>query len=196
MSTLAAILSSRVKAEIFRLLFGLDEKPLHLREIERRSGLALGTVRQELQTLGSLGLVEARKDGNRTLYNANRQHPIFPDIHSLVLKTSGLADLLRSALVEEPRIKVVFVFGSVARGEEQPHSDIDLMVIGSISLRALTLRLSGLSEKLGRELNAHVFSVDEFLRRKKEEDHFLSTVLAAPRLFILGNDHELATMGE
>jgi predicted nucleotidyltransferase len=194
MNTLADILSSRVMAEVFRLLFGIEGAPLHLREIERQSGLAVGTVRQELQRLASLGLVEKRADGNRRLYTANRNHPLFPDIHNLVLKTSGLADILRTALAGEPNIRLAFVFGSIARGEEQAHSDIDLMVIGTIGLRALTRRLSGVAATLGRELNPHVFTVEEFLRRKKARDHFLATVLDSPHIFIIGNTHELETV--
>lgn len=194
MSTLADILSSRVKAEVFRLLFGVEGAPLHLREIERQSGLAVGTVRQELGRLAELGLIEKRADGNRRLYTANRQHPLYPDIHNLVLKTSGLADVLRDALAGEKGIRVAFVFGSVARSSEQAHSDIDLMVIGSIGLRALTRHLSGMTAKLGREINPHVFTVEEFLRRRKSRDHFLSTVLAEPRIFVIGSDHELETV--
>src|SRR6266496_6780970 len=97
-NSLAEILSSNVKAEVFRLLFGLDGQPLHVRELERRSGLAVGTVRQELDRLTKLGLVEARTDGNRRYYAARRDHLLYPEISGLVLKTSGLADLLRNAL--------------------------------------------------------------------------------------------------
>ena len=195
MSTLADILSSRVKAEVFRLLFGVGDAPLHLREIERQSGLAVGTVRQELGRLTELGLVEKTADGNRRLYTANRQHPLYPDIRNLVLKTSGLADVLRGALAGEKGIPLAFVFGSIARGGEQAHSDIDLMVLGTIGLRQLTRRLSGVAAQLGREINPHVFTIEEFRRRKKARDHFLSTVLAEPRIFITGNDHELETVG-
>jgi predicted nucleotidyltransferase len=194
MNALADILSSRVKAEVFRLLFGLGERPLHLREIERQSGLAVSTVRQELQQLTSLGLVEKSVDGNRRLYNANRHHPLYPDIRNIVLKTSGLAEILRAALQPETTILLAFVFGSLARGEEQADSDLDLMVIGSLTLRQLTRRLSGIGGKIGREINPHVFTVEEFLRRH-DRDHFLSTVLAAQRIFIIGNDHELETVG-
>lgn len=195
MSTLADILSSRVKAEVFRLLFGIDGAPLHLREIERQSGLAVGTVRQELSRLVSLDLVEKTADGNRRLYTANRQHPLYPDIRNLVLKTSGLADVLRAALAGEPGIRLAFVFGSVAAGGEQAHSDLDLMVVGTIGLRALAKRLSGVAATLGRELNPHIFTVGEFLRRKQAGDRFLSTVLDAPRIFVIGTEHELETVG-
>lgn len=76
MNTLAELLSSRVKAEIFRLMFGAGNGELHVREIERRSGLADATVRQELKRLTRLGVVEPRRDGNRTYYHANTQHPL------------------------------------------------------------------------------------------------------------------------
>ena len=194
MSALAKILSSRVKAEVFRLLFGVGVQRLHLREIERRSGLAVGTVRQELKRLAQLGLVDEQPDGNRTYYSANRQHPLYPDIHNIVLKTSGMVDVLRDALQGEP-IDVAFVFGSIARGEEQPHSDIDLMVIGSIGLRQLSRCLTGVSEMLGREINPHILTAEEFRARKLAGDHFLSSVLATPRLFMIGCEHELETMG-
>ena len=133
-SSLAQILSSTVKAEVFRLLFGPDAHALHLREVERRSGLALGTVRQELNQLVKLGLVETRVDGNRRYYQARKDHPLYPEIRGLVLKTSGLADLLRDALRKEKRIRVAFVFGSIAQAREQAHSDIDLLVIAESEL--------------------------------------------------------------
>lgn len=193
-SLLAEILSSRVKAEIFRLLFGLSSKELHLRELERQSGLAVGTVRQELQRLVRLDLVVARRDSNRVYYRANLQHPIFPEIHHLVLKTVGLVDVLREAL-EQEELQLAFVFGSVARSEERAQSDIDLMVIGPIGLRQLSQRLSGVSARLGRVVNPHVMTADEFRRRKAERDHFLSHVLESPLIFVIGGKDDLEAMG-
>ena len=101
MSTLSELLSSQVKAEIFRLLFGLQDQELHVREIERQSGLADATVRQELKRLTRLGLVERRQDGNRVCYQANRQHPLYLEIHNLVLKTTGLVEVLHAALASD-----------------------------------------------------------------------------------------------
>src|SRR5437660_3213901 len=158
-NSLAQLLSCTVKAEILRLRFGLDGKPLHVRELERRSGLAIGTVRQELDRLAKLGLIAARTDGNRRYYAAREDHPLYPEIRGLVLKTSGLADLLRNALKKEKNIAIAFVFGSFAHGRERAHSDVDLVVIGAVGLRQLTKLLSGVSEKIGREINPHVFTL-------------------------------------
>jgi len=194
MSALAEILSSRVKAEIFRLLFGISGRELHLREIERQSGLTVGTVRQELQRLTKLGLIAARKDGNRLCYSANRDHPLYPDIRNLVLKTTGMVEVLRHAL-RDKGIVAAFVFGSIASQQDQPHSDVDLMVIGRIGLRKLGQMLSGTSACIGREINPHVMTVEEFRRRKAARDHFLSSALSSPKLFVTGTEHELEAMG-
>jgi DNA-binding transcriptional ArsR family regulator len=194
MNTLVDLLSSRVKAETFRLLFGTTGRELHVREIERQSGLADATARQELKRLSRLGVVESRRDGNRTYYRANAQHPLYPEIHNLVIKTSGLVDVVREALTDRG-IRVAFVFGSVAGGNEKAHSDVDLMVIGTISLRQLGKLLSGMSAKIGREINPHVLTAEEFERRKKARDHFLTTVMRAQKLFVIGNDDELEAVG-
>lgn len=194
-NSLADLLSSKVKAEVFRLLFGITSEPLHLRELERRSGLAVGTVQQELTRLTRLGLIEKRVDGNRRYYTARQDHPLYPEIRGLVLKTSGLADVLRQALKKEKAIRVAFVFGSFAHAREQAHSDIDLLVIGNVTLRQLTKLLSGLADKIGRELNPKIFSPEEFRRRKRSGDHFLKNVLSEPRIYIIGDEDELGAMG-
>lgn len=193
MNTLAELLSSRTRAEVFRLLFGLRETPLHLHEMKRQTGLAVATVRQELKRLARLGLVVQKKDGNRTYYTANPSHPLFPEVRALVLKTCGLADTLRNAL-RAPEIRCAFVFGSLARGEASPESDLDLMVIGNLGLRRVTALLSGVGTRVGREINPHVFTPAEFSHRRRAREHFVATVMDSPRLFLVGSEHELEAM--
>lgn len=194
MSILAELLSSRVRAEMFRLLFGLNEEELHVRELERRSGLSVGTVRQELKKLTRWDLVRARRDGNRLYYRANEEHPLHEIIHSLVIKTVGLAGVLREKLTSK-EISMAFVFGSVATGQEKAGSDIDLMIIGSVGLRQITLWLRGATEQIGRDINPYIMTSEEFAKRKRSGEHFLKEVLSSPKIFIKGNEHELAAMG-
>lgn len=194
MNRLSEILSSRARAEIFRLLFGGLENELHIREIQRRSGLNDSTIRQELRKLLRLDLVQDRKDSNRIYYRANKDNPLYQEIHNLVVKTSGLVDILRVALRDE-HIQIAFIFGSIARGEQKGRSDVDLMVIGDLGLRALAKLLSGASEKIGREINPHLFQRDEFRKRVKASEHFISNVLNSPRTFVIGSEDDLKTMG-
>ena len=195
MAMLAQILSSKIRAEIFRILFGLRDDPLHMREIERRSGFTTGTVQQELKKLSSLDLIKKRKDGNRVYYQARKEHPLYPEIHNLVLKTNGMADLFREVLQKESKIEVAFVFGSIACHKEKAASDVDLMVIGKISLRKLAQLFMDLPEKIGREINPHVMSQEEFQKRKTAKDHFLTQVLESPKIFISGNEDDLKSLG-
>ena len=190
MSLLAELLSSRARAEIFRLLLSGTGEELHVREIERRSGLNDSTLRQELRKLVRLDLVQSRRDSNRVYYRAKTENPLYPEIRNLVLKTSGLADALKSTL-KDKRIRVAFVFGSVARGEEKAGSDVDLMVIGQLGLRDLSRLLSGIEEKIGREVNPHVLHEEEFRKRVRAKEHFVSSVMESPKIFIIGSHHEL-----
>jgi len=195
MSLLSEILSSRVRAEVFRLLFGLNTESLHVREIQRRSGFAIGTIQTEMKKLHKLDIVIKRQDGNRVYYSANQANPIFPDIKTLVVKTVGLVDILKDALACEREIDLAFVFGSLSKDSEKSESDIDLLVIGNLGLRSLSRLLKGLPEKLGRVINPYILTPEEFSRRKSENEHFLSHVLREPKLFIVGNENDLKAMG-
>ena len=194
MSLLSEILSSKIRADIFRLFFGVSDNELHMREIERRSGYAIGTIQSELRKLLRLDLVSKRKDGNRTYYRANKDHPLFLDIQRLVVKTVGLVDILQNKLTKSQEITIAFVFGSIARQEEMAGSDIDLMIIGHLGLREITALLSGLTEKVGREINPHVFTVKEFKKRIARKENFITQVLDEPKIFIFGDENELKTM--
>ena len=193
MSLLSEILSSKIRAEIFRLLFGINDKALYMRDIERRSGFAIGTIQGELKKLSNLDLVLKKIDGNRTYYRANKNHPLYGDIHNLVLKTTGLVDVLKNAL-DTKKIKLAFIFGSFARGEELAESDIDLMVVGNLGLRSVSKLLTGIEGKILREINPHVYSKEEFIEKVKAKDHFVSQVAAEPKIFIIGNENELESM--
>jgi predicted nucleotidyltransferase len=193
MNTLAKIVCSRVRSEIFRILFSLRADELHLREIQRQTGFAIGTVRQDMGKLVKIGLVTRRQDGNRVYYAANTSHPLYAEIRQLVLKTVGLADVLKAALSSKV-IRCAFVFGSVASGAEASSSDVDLMVIGDISLRKMSALLSGIGNRLGREINPHVMNATEFKERLRKQNHFLTSVLASSRIFVVGSEHDLKAM--
>ena len=193
MNLLAEILSSKIRAEIFRLLFGINDKALYMRDIERRSGFAIGTIQGELKKLLNLDLVLKEIDGNRTYYRANKIHPLYEDIHNLVFKTTGLVDVLKNALGTK-KIKLAFVFGSFARGEENAESDIDLMVIGNLGLRDVTRLLSDTEGKILREINPHVYSENEFIKKNKKQDRFVSQLIEGSKIFIIGSEDELKTM--
>jgi predicted nucleotidyltransferase len=135
------------------------------------------------------------KDRHRRYYEANAGHPLYPELRSIVLKTVGLGDVLRDSL-KSGKIQFAFVFGSIAVNAERADSDLDLMIIGAVSHRELASPLRALTDRLGREVNPHFFTLKEFKGRLASRDHFLRDVLAKPKLFIIGDEHEFTDLVE
>lgn len=185
-----AFLFPQVRAEVLRLLFADGSRQLHLRELVRQSGLTLGTLQTEIDKLLASGLLLDRRDGNRRYFRANTTHPLFPDLHNLVLKTAGLREVLADALSQLDSIRVALVFGSVAAGTARADSDVDLLVIGDIGLRTLAPCLRPAAERLGREINPVVMSPADFVRERSTKP-LLVDLLAKKKLFIKGDEREL-----
>jgi predicted nucleotidyltransferase len=142
------------------------------------------------------GLLRRTVQGRQVYFQANRESPIFPELHALLLKTAGLVDVLREALAPiADRIAVAFVFGSAARGELGIDSDIDLLVIGEAPFIDVANALVAAQERLGRDVNPTVYPSAEFHSKVHRRHHFLKTVLSTPLLFIIGGPSELERLG-
>lgn len=192
--SLLPVLFPQIRAEVLRLLFADASRELHLRDLTRQSGLGLGTMQGELEKLSKADLVTSRRDGNRRYYRANASHPLFPDLQQLVLKTSGLREVLADALKGVKGVDVAFVFGSLAAGAGKAASDVDLMVIGDASLRAVAPGLRRASERIGREINPVTMTAAEYAKGRKKHPLLLD-IADKEKLFILGGADELARLG-
>ena len=186
---LSELLTSNTRAEVMRILFNGQGEEHYLRDLEKLSHVKINSLQKEVKHLSSLDLLKARKDGNRIYYSANTEHPLYPELVAIVEKTVGIVYELKQRL-EGQKIDCAFVFGSYATGSEKGSSDIDLIVIGDISMRGLSKVLSRLQEKISREINPHIFTVDEFKSRVKKKDHFLTSVLSEEIKPIIGNVDE------
>ncbi len=152
-------------------------------------------VSRELIRLEKTGVLVSTKEGKQKYYQANRKSPIYDELHGLIIKTTGVADVLRSALAPATeRIKVAFVFGSIASGNEDKASDIDVMVVGDISFGDVVSLLSSAEERLGREVNAVVYPIAEFKQKVRDDHHFVKTVLGSEKIFIIGDEDEFARL--
>ena len=161
-------------------------------ELARRMGVPSSSLQRELQDLTDAGILRSHRQGRMAYYQANTDSPLFPELRGLMLKTAGLVDVLVDALKPlASKLALVFVYGSIASGEERSESDIDLLIVGSASPSALALPLRRAREVLGREINPTVYSPAEFARKRMENDHFLTQVLTKPKLLVLGSEDEL-----
>lgn len=183
---LAELLTSNTRAEIMRILFDGSGDARYLREIEKLSHIKINSLQKEVKHLASIDLIKARVDGNRIYYTANKEHPLYPDLVSIVEKTVGVVTILKDRMMDS-KVKCAFIFGSVAKDREGATSDVDLIVIGDLGMRTVSKLLSGVQEKLGREINPHVYSEEEFRKRIKAKDHFVTSVLKNKLKPIVGN---------
>lgn len=181
-----------VRKRVLALLLGAPEERWYMRDIARRTGCALGTVRRELAGLADAEIVKRFPDGNRTYYQANTESPIFEELHGLIVKTAGLVDVVRAAM--EPlsgNIDLAFIYGSQASGEASAASDVDLLIVGDVGEMSLIRSIAKAEEQLGRTVNYSLLSRNEFAVRRKEKGGFLGRVLSGKKITIMGNADEV-----
>lgn len=169
---------------------------LHVREIARLTQTVAGTMSKELDRLYKAGLLEQHRVGNQVQFCANQHHPVYPELSSLLRKTIGLADVLKSVLASElSHIKVAFIFGSVASASETASSDIDVMVIGSVKFGSITNLLYEAQQTLSREINPKVYSPQEWQTKIQTDSSFVRDIIAKPKIFLIGSQHDLDELG-
>jgi uncharacterized protein len=155
-------LFGRTRGAVLGMLYGHADQAFYLRQLVRAVGTGHGALQTELKRLTDMGRIVRRSQGNQVLFQANAQSPIFPEIKSLITKTTGIHDVIRSSLAALwPEIRIAFVYGSVARQQERANSDVDLMVLGNAPFGEVVSVLGSARRELGREINPTVFAVDE-----------------------------------
>jgi len=194
---LASSLFSNTLRAVLGLLFVGGNPSYHVREIERRSGSALGAIQRELARLTKAGILVKQKQGNQVYYRANSDCPIYHELRGLVLKTMGITEQLRAAL-ESLRHKIRFaaIYGSFAIATETATSDVDLFIIGEVSLLDVVTSLSDVRAGIGREINPTVYPPEEYRKRLKERNHFLTSLKTEPMIYLIGDARELERLGK
>jgi predicted nucleotidyltransferase len=188
---LAVLLFGAYRRAVLARLLLRPEESLHVRELARDIGKPPGTLVRELNLLAEAGVLTRSRLGNQVRFQANTACPIYEELRGILRKTVGLADVLRTALAPlTERIDFAFVFGSLASGEERPGSDVDLMIVGSLSFAEAIKLLSPAQAALRREVNPVVYPALEWNRKFAAGEPFLKRVLAEPKLFIIGAEHD------
>lgn len=189
-STLAAIVSPTRQA-ILTTLFLRPEKAWYLSELASSLGTRPSSLQREIDALVRVGILEKRIDGRRSYLKANENSPIFPELRGLIEKTSGIVPMLGEAIAHAKGVRFGFIYGSLARGEETAASDVDLMLIGSLSTMDITPRLRRVEKAVGRQINPTVFTLAEFSRNLNQKNHFLRTVMRNKKIMLAGTQDEL-----
>ena len=190
---IADALFTKVQQRVLGVLFGNPGRSFYANELIALAGCGTGAVHRELARLKGANLLTASRIGNQKHYQANPQAPVYEELRGLILKTSGLADVIRTTLSPfASQISMAWVFGSVAKGKDVPTSDIDLMVISDTLAYADIFPAMDLAGKrLGRTVNPTVYSRHEFESRLKRGSAFVKRVSSQPKLWLIGGEGDL-----
>lgn len=187
--SLADVLFTKTQRQVLGLLFGNPDRSFYAKEIVRFAAVGSGSVQRELEKLAQVGLLTVTQIGNQKHYQANKQAPIFEELRGIVLKTFGLADVLRTALaVFEGKIDVAFIYGSVAKSTDTTSSDIDVMIISpELSYAEVLSQLATAETAIGRRINPTIYKPEDFSRKVAEDNAFLNRVLDQPKILLVGS---------
>jgi DNA-binding transcriptional ArsR family regulator len=187
------VVTTKLKQRVLAATVLSPDREWYLHELARHLDAQPSSVQHELKLFASAGLLTSRKHGNRVYYRADRSSPAFAPLYELLVKTAGIADVIRAALKPlAKKIHVAFIYGSVAAGTELSASDVDLMIIGEAEFSEVTVALRKADTTIGRDINPTVYPTQEFRKKVRSKAHFVSAVLKTPLLFIYGTRDDLA----
>ncbi len=186
----------RTRQNILAALLLFPERRWYLSDLAQHLKVTPSSLQRELASLKEAGVVCREADGNRVYFWSNPDFPLLPELKGIFAKTVGLADRVRNTLAPfGDEIETAFIFGSVARGERTAQSDVDVLIVGSVSMAELVLPLRDLERSLQLPVNVTHYTPAEFRDKRQQGNHFLDTVLREQKIFLKGSEHELASTG-
>ena len=182
----------KVRQRVLAVLFGNPGRSFYANEVIALAQSGTGAVQRELAALSEAGLLTVTKQGNQKHYQANAEAPVFAELRGLVLKTMGLADVLRAALAPlSPQIELAFVYGSVAKQQDTADSDIDVMIVSEdLGYADVFGALESATATLGRKVNPTLYTPAEMAKRVSQDNAFITRVLQQPNIWLIGNEEQ------
>jgi len=168
------------------------EREWYQSDLASHLGVRPSSLQRVLAQLTRAGILQRRADGNRVYYRADATCPIHGDLASILIKTIGVAEPLREVLAPLANgIRVAFIHGSVAEMREQSQSDVDLIIVGDLPNSEVAFALRPMQGRLGRDVRFTRYTPKEFAAKRASGHHFLAAVMQRPRIFLIGDEHEL-----
>jgi predicted nucleotidyltransferase len=178
------------------LYFALHpDESVHVRELRRRTDLAMASLQNELGRLLRLGLITREQEGRRIVYHLDVDSPGWPAFRALIRQLADPAEVIREAFTGVEGVDAAFVFGSHARGDTRDDSDVDLFVLGREDVHAAVADpLSEAESLLGRDVDVVAFTHERALQRARSGSDFLRRILSEPKRWVAGDPRALAAL--
>lgn len=189
-SSIADALFPKVRQRVLAVLFGAPDRSFYTNEVIGLVHSGAGAVQRELAELAGAGLLTMRKQGNQKHFQANAASPVFAELRGWVLKTTGLADVLRAALAPlASQIERAFVFGSIAKQQDTAASDVDLLVVSdTLGYGEVFATLENARQTLGRAINPALYTATDFRARQQGDNAFINRVMQQPKIWLIGQE--------
>jgi hypothetical protein len=181
-----SLITSQTRIKLLKKFFLNSSTKAHLRGLESEFGESSNAIRIELNRMEDVGLLHSLRDGNKKVYQANRKHPLFDDIHSIIMKEAGIDRVIEKVIHRMGKLFCVYLTGDFAQGKDSPV--IELILVGeNIDREYLARKVAQAEELVGRKVSYVVLEPDE------AENHLLR--LKPADLLLLWNikENELVT---
>jgi len=186
------LIGSKTRQTILKAFIDSPDTEFYTRQLASQHHISVGALHRELTNLTSAGILKARKIGNIKLFSLNKKNPLYEEIKNIIHKTEGVVKFIKDAIPHVKGVKVAFIYGSFAKGDERQDSDVDMFLIGNnIDEDELVRTISRIEKKLFKEINYTRYTESEYKKEKKKESSFVLEVIKGKKMFIKGNKGDL-----
>ena len=156
-----SLVSNKTRVKLLLKFFLSDGTQSYLRGLESEFGASTNSIRVELNRLQDAGMLVSHADGNKRVYSANRQHPLYDNIRAIVRKHVGLDRIVDTITANLGHLEAVFLAGSFSRGLDS--AIIDLVLVGDIDRHYLIDVLAKAESLISRKIRHVVYDTREAL---------------------------------
>lgn len=189
---LKSLIASKTRRLLLSTFFSNPGAEYYTRQLASMHGISVGTIHREINKLLSSGMFNVRNVGNIKLFSLNKQNPVYEEMKNIIYKTVGAVKLIKDAVADVKGIKIAFIYGSFAKGDERPDSDIDVFLIGNdVDEDELVVNISIVEKKLFKEINYTQYTENEYKKEKKKKNSFILEIMEGKKIFIKGGEDDL-----
>lgn len=169
------LITSQTRIKLLKKFFLNSNTRAHLRGLESEFGESSNAIRVELNRFEEAGLLYSLRDGNKKVFQANSKHPLYKDIHNIILKETGIDRVIEKVIYRIGNLICVYLTGDFAHGKDS--AVIELILVGDgIDREYLARKVFQAEELVGRKVSYIVFDppeAEEHLRSLKPSDMLL-----------------------
>ena len=189
---LEQLFGSKSRAKLLRLFLANDGEDgrFYVRELARKLGLQLNSVRRELFNLESIGMLisEGISGEKRKFYRLNKDFVLCKELKMLFLKSEFFTEnAFIKDVKESGKINLLILTGSFVGIKDFP---TDMLIVGKINRKILAKKISDFEKELGRGINYTFFSPQEYKYRKDLTDKFLYGILESKKIMLINNSED------